>query len=98
VTTEFNVTGAWARGRERLAGDESLGDLYDSCRDAYVCIERIHLIALEQDRASPRRSEIEAHNMSRTVEDLRAAQVAIDKAQIAVKEHLSELDQKPPDQ
>jgi hypothetical protein len=36
--------------------------------------------------------------MSRTVEDLRAAQVAIEKALIAVQEHLSELDQKPPDQ
>ena len=98
VTSEFNVSGAWARGRERLAGDESLGDLYDSCRDAYGCIERIRLIALGQDRASPRRSGVEAPNMSRTVEDLRAAQVAIEKALIAVQEHLSELDQKPPDQ
>lgn len=98
VTSEFNPSDAWTEGRERLARDESLGDLYDSCRDAYGCIERIRLTALEQDRVSSRRSGVEARNMSRTVEDLRAAQVAIEKARTAVQEHLSELDQKQPDQ
>jgi hypothetical protein len=98
VTSEFNASDAWVQGRERLAADKSLGDLYDTCRDAYGCIERIRLTALGWERPPSRVKAVDLGvRKIRLAADLRVAQVAIDKARTAVQEHLRELDQKPLD-
>ena len=94
MTSELNPSDAWSKGRERLAADEALGDLYDICRQAYEQIERIRLTALGWDRSSSRRQTV--HKLQKLPE-LIQAQLAVGLAQTAVQKLLSELDQKQHD-
>jgi hypothetical protein len=74
VRHEFNLGQTWEDNRQRLAALEGRGDLYDTIRDAYAGIARMHRIA-----ARSRIAPTEAQDLGGALEAIRNAESAVGK-------------------
>ena len=74
VRHEFDLSQTWEGDRQRLAALEGRGDLYDTLRDAYVGIARMHRIA-----SRPGTAPTEAQDLPGALEVIRKAEVAVGK-------------------
>lgn len=74
VRLEFDLGRTWEDNRQRLAALEGRGDLYDTLRDAYADIGRMHRIAT-RSRMAP----TEAQDLVGALDAIRIARSAVGK-------------------